>query len=75
METGTAPLAIASGHERQGEPSGAILALINPLRSHTHIWTKMASQMTGTAVYTAHVLVDVLGKSISEMWEISIAKG
>lgn len=40
METGTAPLPIASGHERQGRLSGAVLALINPLRSHSHIWAK-----------------------------------
>lgn len=77
MVTGAAPLPIASGHERQGKSSGAALAYTSPLRSHSHIWTKMASQMKDTAVYAVcgHVFVDVLGKSISEMWGISIATG
>lgn len=37
----------------------------------SHIGTKMASQMTSTAVY---MLVEVLGKSMSEMWGISSIK-
>lgn len=52
---------------KRANSSGSTLASTSHLRSHPHIWIKMATQMTAGCAVWCHVSADVLGKSISEI--------